>query len=81
MTSPLTLRKKDNYTTEDFDEAFNSFKQKSKFLNIWTIENELLEYNKLETNYEYLRQLDSGKRNNSESLYELEKILEELYKF
>ena len=42
---------------------------------------ELLEYNKLEANYQYLRQLDSGKRNNSESLYELEKILEELYKF
>ena len=75
------LRKKDNYTTEDFNEAFNNLKQKSKFLNVWAIENELLEYNKLEANYQYLRQLDSGKRNNSESLFDLEKILEELYKF
>ena len=75
------LRKKDNYTEEDFNEAFNNFKQKSDFLDFWSIENELLEYNKLEANYEYLHQLNFRKRNNIESLYELERILKELYKF
>ena len=74
------LRKKDNYTQEDFNEAFNNFKQKSNFLDFWPIENELLEYNKLEANYEYLHQLNFRKRNNIESLYDIEKILKELYK-
>lgn len=77
----ISLGKKDNYTEEDFNEAFNNFKQKSDFLDFWSIENELLEYNKLEANYEYLHQLNFRKRNNIESLYELERILKELYKF
>lgn len=74
------LRKKDNYTEKEFNEAFNNFKEKSDFLAFWSIENELLEYNKLEANYEYLHQLNFGKRNNIESLYDLESILKELDK-
>ena len=48
------LRKKENYTPEDFNEALNNFKQNAKYLDFWDIENELLQYNKFDNNEKYL---------------------------
>ncbi len=74
------LRKKENYTVEDFNEALNNFKENAKYLNFWDVENELLEYNKLNDNEKYLHDLNPDKRNRMERFYDLEKVIKELYK-
>lgn len=73
------LRKKENYTLEDFNEALNNFKKNSKYLDFWDVENQLLEYNKLDNNYEYLNKLNPDKRSRMERFYNWEKIIKELY--
>lgn len=74
------LRKKENYTAEDFNEALNNFKENAKYLNFGNVENELLEYNKLDDNEKYLHDLNPDKRNRMERFYDWEKMIKELYK-
>lgn len=73
------LRKKENYTLEDFNEALNNFKQNAKYLDFWDIEHELLQYNKFDNSEKYLKDLNPNKRNRMEKFYDLEKMIKQLY--
>jgi len=73
------LRKKENYTLEDFNEALNNFKQNAKYLDFWDIEHELLQYNKFDNSEKYLKDLNPNKKNRMEKFYDLEKMIKQLY--
>lgn len=73
------LRKKSNYTIEDFNEALNNFKIKAKYLHFWDIESELLEYNKFDENCRYLHELNLDNESAIAQFYDLEKRIKKLY--
>lgn len=60
------LRKKANYTVEDFNEALINFKKNAKYIDFWYVENELLEYNKYDENEKILYKLNPDKRSGFE---------------
>ena len=71
------LRKKTNYTVEDFNEALNNFKKNAEYLDFWYVENELLDYNKYDENEKILYELNPDKRSRFERGNERFKELEE----
>ena len=76
------LRKKANYTIEDFNEALNNFKRNAECLDFWKVERELLEYNKYDENEKILYELNPDKRSiferANERFYELEERIARL---
>lgn len=71
------LRKKANYTIEDFNEALNNFKRNAECLDFWEVERELLEYNKYDENEKILYELNPDKRSRWERANARFKELEE----
>ena len=75
------LRKKEDYSSEIFNEALNNFKNKAQYIDILYVETELMDYNKLDSrNAKYLSELNINRKSELYQLYELEKIINELYK-
>lgn len=71
------LRKKSNYTVEDFNEALSNFKKPDKYIDFWYVEYELSEYNKYDENQKILYDLNPDKRSRYERNNERFKQIEE----
>lgn len=56
------LRKKENYSKEIFEEALNNFKLNADHIDFWYVENELLDYRKIDLCCEYVPKLDCGNK-------------------
>ena len=56
------LRKKENYSKEIFEEALNNFKLNANHIDFWYVENELLDYRKIDLCCEYVPKLDCGNK-------------------